>query len=555
MQPRMKVRRLPFVNKANTFDLAAAVLLLGLAVLIVLTYGSYGISNDEPAQQHYGEMILRYYASGFTDRALYSYDNLYLYGGLFDVLATLIAKLVPLGVYSVRHILCAVVGIGGIAATWATARLIAGPRAGLIAAVALAVCGVWYGAIFNHTKDITFAAAMIGATCMLLRVARDLPRPRLRDVVLLGLLTGAALGLRALGLFLVGYLGVAILVEAMARGGCALRERALFVARSLVALAPALVLAYLIMIAAWPWAALEPLNPVRALVQFSEFHYPIRTLLAGQVYTMGEVPRWYIPAYLLIRLPLLVLGGFALALIFAATPRLASPAIAPRARREICFVAFTTLFPVLCHVIEHGPAFTGLRHFLFVVPGFAVLAGIGFDSLVTRLAQWRPPAAAGAGAALAAALVWNAGVLVRLHPYEYLDYNSIVGGLRGAAGRYETDYWVNMMPDAVRQLDKFLAGDQHGGPPVTYEVAVCSEHEQFEEVASPRMQYTTQWPQADFFIAPTHMNCDKVVQGKVIARIERFGALIGVVKDRRAITRPELARRPLDPKEPVIRRP
>ena len=38
------------------------------------------------------------------------------------------------------------IGIGGIAATWATARLIAGPRAGLIAAALLAVSGVWYGA-------------------------------------------------------------------------------------------------------------------------------------------------------------------------------------------------------------------------------------------------------------------------------------------------------------------------------------------------------------------------------------------------------------------------
>ena len=33
--------------------------------------------------------------------------------------------------------------------------------------------------MFNHTKDIPFAAAMMGATFFLLRAARDLPRPRL----------------------------------------------------------------------------------------------------------------------------------------------------------------------------------------------------------------------------------------------------------------------------------------------------------------------------------------------------------------------------------------
>ena len=100
----------------------------------------------------------------------------------------------------IRHLLCALIGIGGIAAVWATARLIAGPRAGLIAAVALTVCGPWFGSMFNHTKDIPFAAAMMGAFYFLLRAARDLPRPRLLHLVLFGLLLGAALGQRALAL-------------------------------------------------------------------------------------------------------------------------------------------------------------------------------------------------------------------------------------------------------------------------------------------------------------------------------------------------------------------
>ena len=58
-------------------------------------------------------------------------------------------------------------------------------------------------------------------------------------------------------------------------------------------LLPALVLAYVIMIAAWPWAGLAPLNPLRAMFEFDDFNYPIRTLLSGRVYTMADVPRWY----------------------------------------------------------------------------------------------------------------------------------------------------------------------------------------------------------------------------------------------------------------------
>ena len=173
-----------------------------------MTFGDYAISNDEAVQQRYGELIVAYYRSGFTDRSLFHYDNLYLYGGLFDVAAVLVQRALSfLDPYAIRHVLCALIGIAGIAGAAATARLVAGPRAGAIAAFAIAVCGPWYGSMFNHTKDIPFAAAMIGATYFLCRAARDLPRPRWRDVVGFGLMLGAALGMRVLGLLMVGYAG------------------------------------------------------------------------------------------------------------------------------------------------------------------------------------------------------------------------------------------------------------------------------------------------------------------------------------------------------------
>ena len=154
---------------------------------VLLLYRDYAISNDEEVQHRYGEMILAYYASGFTDTQLFHFRNLYLYGGLFDIVAVLLGRVLPFDVYVIRHVLCALIGIGGIAAAWATARLIAGPRAALFAAMALAFCGPWFGSMFNHTKDIPFAAAAIGATYFLIRAARALPQPRLADILGFGL--------------------------------------------------------------------------------------------------------------------------------------------------------------------------------------------------------------------------------------------------------------------------------------------------------------------------------------------------------------------------------
>ena len=64
-------------------------------------------------------------------------------------------------------------------------------------------------------------------------------------------------------------------------------------------------------------------------------------------------------------------------------------------------------------------------------------------------------------------MAWNAGMLVRLHPYQYLFYNPLVGGLQGASGEYVTDYRVNIMPEAVEDLQAPLrVGDAaRGGAP------------------------------------------------------------------------------------------
>jgi hypothetical protein len=304
------------------------------------------------------------------------------------------------------------------------------------------------------------------------------------------------------------------------------------------------------MIFAWPWAALAPLNPIRGLLSFSEFQYHIRTLLAGQVYEMANVPRLYVPIYILIRVPLLTLLGAGLAAMFVLLPRLAAKSVHLQ-RRQIALVLFMAGFPLLCQVVCHGPAFTGLRHFLFVIPSLAILAGIGLDAAVAALAtRQRSAMAAGALAIMTASCLWNAITLVRLHPYEYLFYNPVVGGLEGASRRYATDYWVNIMPAAVDQLEDYITRTEHTGGLRTahkYTVAVCGERISFEKRAKPRLLQwirMQQWEQADFFIAPTHMNCDRILDGKVIVTIQRLGVPIGYVKDRRALTRPAIAGAP-----------
>jgi len=535
------------LTSSESYGLLTGGILLALAVSALFTFRDYAISNDEGVQHHYGELIIAYYRTGFAARDLFTFQNLYLYGGLFDIIAVALAHVTSVDPYDLRHILCAMTGIGGIAASAATARLIAGPRAGLIATVALTLCGAWYGAMFNHTKDIPFAAAMMGATLFLVRNARALPAPRGSDVAAFGLFAGAALGERSLGLLLFVYLALAIILYLPWRDGG--RACAHLAVRSALRTFPGLALAYIVMILAWPWAALLPLNPIRGLFAFSEFHYSIRTIFAGQTYQMANVPRIYVPCYVLIRLPLITLAGALLAVIplfLRAFER-----DGKQQWRDIAIILLAVIVPLASEVAFHGPAFTGMRHFLFVLPPIATLAGVGFSRLLDALESGRQLALGAAVTLISACFLWEGALLVRLHPYENLSYNALVGGLEGAFRRYDMDYWFNSMPEAIHRLEAYLRTNKplnETQPLKIYSVAVCGERLTFDRtVTLPQLQWDFRpaWEDSEFFIATTHMNCDRDLDGEIVGTVERFGVPIAYVKDRRAIMQRATASRAL----------
>jgi len=104
---------------------------------------------------------VRYYASWMQDTTALGWWNLYIYGGAFDVPATLLTQISPLGYYETRHAFNAAIGILGVVGTWKLARALGGPRAALIATVLLALTPNYLGHMFNNPKDIPFAVGMV----------------------------------------------------------------------------------------------------------------------------------------------------------------------------------------------------------------------------------------------------------------------------------------------------------------------------------------------------------------------------------------------------------
>src|SRR5579864_1570676 len=113
-------------------DGLALAIISSAAIIAAFTFRDYGLGWDDYVHAEYGGLLVKLYASGFTDQRALSFVNLYAYGGGFDLVATLAGKVLPFDLFETRRLVGAAIGVTGIAVTWRLARRVAGPVAALL---------------------------------------------------------------------------------------------------------------------------------------------------------------------------------------------------------------------------------------------------------------------------------------------------------------------------------------------------------------------------------------------------------------------------------------
>jgi hypothetical protein len=519
-----------------SWDGLARGLFLAVTIAVLVTFTDYGITWDEDVHNHYGVLVLSYYLSGFTDLRATHWQDLFNYGGGFDMLAAALNTVSPFDTYETRHLLNGLVGVLGLVGVWKLGRRLAGPRAGFLAALFLALTPNYYGQMFNNPKDVPFAAGMVWALYYLVRLAPELPRPRGSTLAKLGLAIGLALAIRVGGLLLVGYLGLLLGLSGLWRA-LAARKPGILVGdglRSLfLVLLPVTVIAYVVMLLFWPFAQLDPINnPLQALANFSHQDFPWKTLFDGEYVPASDLPWAYLPVHVALALPELVL------VLLAAAPVAAIIAIRKRGAERgtalaYAIVAFAVAFPIGYAIAIKAVLFDGMRHFIFVLPPIAALAAAMMDRAIDRLQQLSVRRWAYGALGLYAAL--HLGIMARLHPDEYVYYNGFIGGVEGADGLFKTDYWANSYAEAVSGLEDYLRAE-FGNDYMDHDfnIAVCGPPISAAFYFPSNFVFTRDRSRADFFIAFTKDDCQKALPGREIYRVERMGVLLSIVLDHRS---------------------
>ncbi|MBO0716861.1 MAG: glycosyltransferase family 39 protein [Rhizobiales bacterium] len=507
------------------------------AAIAFATFRDYGLGWDDFTHSQYGALLVSLYQSNFADQRALSFVNLYMYGGGFDVLATLAAKILPFGLFETRRLLGAAVGLIGLFATWRLGRRLGGPLAGLLATTLLATCPLYYGHTFINAKDGPFAAVMAIVLLGLVRAFQEYPRATPATIALCGTGMGLAIGARVLGGFAVTNALLPLPFIAAVRWRAigakpALSECGAF----LVPLIPAAILAYLVMGLVWPWSVLSPLNPFRAVEYFSNFfEKPWRELFDGQLIPVIDMPRSYVPTLFAVQLPelLLALGLCGTAGAIFAIVRNADRSTDGAGRRAaLLATVLAVILPVVVTVATRPAMYNGIRHFVFVLPPFAALAGLAGAHIADRLRHYGKLAA---GAGMLAAVVGTASPIVdmvRLHPYEYTDYNHLAGGVPHARQNYMLDYWGLSLTQASRQLLADIA-DRHEQPPTgQWTIAVCGPHPPVAVALGPRFNTTWNPKGADFAMVVGEFYCAKL-DAPVVFDIVREGVVYARLYDLR----------------------
>lgn len=336
-------------------------------------------------------------------------------------------------------------------------------------------------------------------------VKESLPFLRSPQLILAGILLGMTMSIRLLGplpgLIVILYLGFTL------------------GQKSVPVIIAYLLCATITMFLTWP--ALWP-NPIDhwmdSLVLMVRFPWPGRVLFNGRFREPEDLPLSYLPTLLNIQLTetllILIYLGFAVLMLFFLRKRL---------KLDLFLVTIMgAILPLGGLILTRASMYDNFRQILFVIPPLILMAGLALELIlpILKLSVLR--------IILLIVLAFpGMEAIVHLHPYEYVYYNSLVGGTGGALRKFEMDYWCTSYHEAALWLNKNAPANSRikgGGP--TYLFAMYLRGDLRARHKDKLGEHY------DYFVSTSSYNEDLTVhpEAKLVYSVERDGAVFAVIK-------------------------
>ena len=438
-------------NKGNApvFRMIFYVLVFGFCIAYPLLSQQYGMTWDEKQHDEYSKVAYNWVTSfGEDTTALcepvgsqdYVRQIFRHYGEHINLISAIIYNTFDTDPYDTRHFIISLYGLFGLICIGLTVKALTSWRGAIIALLFVGLNPSWMGFSMNNPTDIPFAVGFAVSGYFMVRVLQNMPNPKRKHISWLGIGVGIGIGSRVGAILIIAYMGLFLGVQWL--WYCIKNKKGIFSEGVLTYLKTFLSIAglgYLFGISLWPYALSNPFKNVYiAFKKSSEnaFYANNTELFEGtRMYMLTEAPGYYVVKFLSIGNPIYLLAGIGLTLLLLNWVRKYVNI------GYVLMFLFMMVFPVAWAEYTDLNYYNGWRHYLFVLPPMVVLAAISYEFLLNALKN--KFAQIGIvivlGVAFTKPLLW----MVKNHPNQYVYFNEFVGGINGAYGNFETDYYSN----------------------------------------------------------------------------------------------------------------
>ncbi len=461
-------------------------LLLVAVALIILAPGA-AVNVDEQLHYPHAKEVVDWYSTGGKDQACLDtpVSNLKYYGQSVDNFTALINRIFHVkNEFLVRHytgaffflILCLFSGL-------VSHQLTGSYWVSSLSVLVLVFMPRLFGQAFGNLKDIPFATGYIAGIYMLIRYIKGMPRPEWKTAILLGIAIAFTSSVRIGGLILFAYLaliGVLYFVLQPFELKHIVSTRPCFV-RLTGQLIIIVVIGYFAGLLFWPYALQNVIkHPFESLGVMEHYKVSIRQIFNGNFLWSTQLPWYYLPKWLLISTPEFVLAG-----------TLGYFILFPKKREQRnpvdllseFFLIVSFLFPIVYVLLIKSNLYSGVRQLLFVLPPLAILTSIGVFQFFKLNIQRQYKYAGGIFFFLLMLLPLKHQA--ETFPADYIYFNTLAGGNKGAWSNYEYDYYFHGLKQPADLLNEMI-----GDNDVTV-ASNCNLSNYFEEKPNVRYKYVT----------------------------------------------------------------
>ncbi len=434
--------------------LLACITILGL---IYLLWGGLnaGIGGDEFRYINQSEKVIKFYSTFGADTTAYTkagVDPQHFNGQLLDNAMYVFGK--PLGLernFKFRHSITAFFSWIAILCTVLSALVLFNVRIAFFTSLFIFLCPIFIGNGFNNHRDMPLVTGIMMVILGLSLLRNTYPYLNKKYLLLILLGIFISFGQRIAGGIMAGFLlvlfSLIILLEQKQLSKLAALDKSVlaWVGGLVTATSIGIVLSFL----TWPYGLINPIkHAYEVYTQSGNLSVALFQIFEGKYKLSSHMPDYYVLKYMGITIPVAILAGIVFIISFLFKKSIAY------SKYVLAFVLIAFLFPVLYSYFKLGNMYGSWRHFMFTLPFIALASAVGWDIFFNSFIRSKHillPIGI-----LIILLIHPLQYILRNHPFEYMYYNEIIGGNRGAFGKYEWDYSLNSIKQGSEWLQKYI---------------------------------------------------------------------------------------------------